>query len=94
MLNERPALRKLIMYLPEKLLFMFAQKRAGGVRIDTKTGEITEYLFGAPSKTYLVTTVLEKNNKIYFSSLKKPTILVLDRNQKAEGNSTAEAGEL
>ena len=94
LLNDRPALRKLMMYLPEKLLFMFAQKRAGGVRIDTKTGEITEYLFGAPSKTYLVTTVLEKNNKIYFSSLKKPTILVLDRSPKAESSPTAEAGEL
>lgn len=82
------------MYLPEKLILMFAQKRAGGVRIDPKTGEIIEYLFGAPTKTFLVTTILEKNSKIYFSSLKKATILVLDRNQKTKSNSTTSTGEL
>lgn len=94
-LNDKPALRKFLMYLPEKLILVFANKQAGGIRINTKTGEITEYLFGAPSKTHLVTTVLEKNNKIYFSSLVRPTILVLDRSQKTESSSaTASASEL
>lgn len=57
------------MYLPEMVTFMFAQKSAGGVKINTKTGEIIEYMFGPLTKTFFVTTVLEKNNKIYFSSL-------------------------
>jgi hypothetical protein len=65
------------------------KKRAGGVRIDTKTGQITEYLFGAPTKTFFVTTLLEKNNKIYFSSLKSPTIIVQDKNAKNDTTSSA-----
>lgn len=68
-------------------MYSLIKKRAGGVRIDTKTGQIIEYLFGAPTKTYFVTTVLEKNNKIYFSSLKSPTILVLDRSQAQDKSS-------
>jgi hypothetical protein len=68
--------------LPERLILALAKKRAGGIRIDTKTGQIIEYLFGAPTKTFFVTTLLEKNNKLYFASLKSPTILVIDRNQK------------
>ena len=36
-----------------------------------------EYIFGAPTKINLVTTLLEKNGKLYFSSLKNPTILIL-----------------
>lgn len=71
--------------MPEKIITAFAKKRAGGVRIDTKTGQITEYLFGGPVKTFFVTTILEKNNKIYFSSLRSPNILVIDNNAKSQG---------
>jgi hypothetical protein len=81
-LNDSPRLRHFLMYLPERLFLTLAEKRAGGIKIDTKTGEIIEYLMGAPAKINFVTTILEKNGKVYFSSLKSPTILVLDRNQK------------
>ena len=71
-------------------MFAFAKKRAGGIRIDTKTGQIVQYLFGGPVKTYFVTTVLEKNNKIYFSSLKSPTIVVIDNNAKPKESEAVE----
>jgi sugar lactone lactonase YvrE len=79
-LNEKPEIRKLMIYLPERLIYALAKKRAGGVRIDTKTGKITEYIFAAPTKTFFVTTLLEKNNKQYFGSLHSPTIIVVDKN--------------
>lgn len=46
------------MYLPERLFITLAEKRAGGIKIDTRTGEIIEYLLGAPAKIHFVTTVL------------------------------------
>jgi hypothetical protein len=90
-LNKHPTLRKLLTYLPERLAYVFAKKRAGGVRIDTKSGKIIEYVFGAPTKTYFVTTFLEKNGKQYFSSLISPTILVVDKNPKNETAASVEA---
>lgn len=81
-LNGKPALRKFLLYLPERLIFSIVKKRAGGIKIDTKTGEIIEYLFGGPTKTHFVTTVLEKNGKTYFSSLRSHTILVLNNTSK------------
>jgi hypothetical protein len=37
-LNGSPAIRKILMYLPEQLIYSLAKKRAGGIKIDTKTG--------------------------------------------------------
>lgn len=77
-----------MLYLPERFAFSLVTKRAGGIKIDTTTGKITDYVFGAPSKTAFVTTLLEKNGKTYFSSLRSPTILVLDsQNQQTESTS-------
>jgi hypothetical protein len=59
------------------------------VRIDTKTGQITEYIFAAPTKTFFVTTLLEKNNKQYFASLRSPTIIVVDKNANQTADKTA-----
>ena len=73
-----PLAKKLALYLPERLSYALNPKRAGGIKIDTKTGEIIEYMFGAPTKISFVTTIIEKNGKTYFSSLRSPTILVLD----------------
>lgn len=73
-----PFAKKLALYLPERLNYALNPKRAGGIKIDTKTGEIIEYMFGAPTKINFVTTIIEKNGKTYFSSLRSPTILVLD----------------
>lgn len=54
------------------------KKRAGGIKIDTRTGKIINYIFGAPTKASFLTTLLEKNGKIYFGSLKSSTIIVLN----------------
>lgn len=81
-LNENPSVRKTLLYLPERLVYALVTKRAGGIKIDTTTGKIIEYVFGAPTKISFVTTMLEKNGKTYFSSLKSPTILVLDNADK------------
>jgi hypothetical protein len=95
-LTERPELRKLFMWLPEKLTFSLVKKRAGGVKINTQTGEISEYIFGGTVKTHFVTTILEKNGKTYFSSLTKPTIIVLDDSAKqaARGLKSQTASDL
>jgi sugar lactone lactonase YvrE len=37
-LTENAYLRKYLMYLPERLFSIIAKKRAGGIKIDTKTG--------------------------------------------------------
>lgn len=39
-LNQDPARRKYLMYIPEALLEMLMTKIAGGIKIDLKTGEI------------------------------------------------------
>jgi hypothetical protein len=57
-LNKYPLLIKYLLYLPEKLFYALVKKTAGGIKIDTKTGQIIEYLFGAPTKTFFVTTIL------------------------------------
>lgn len=64
------------------MFIAMVKKRAGGVKIDTKSGKIIEYLFGGPVKINFVTTILEKNGKTYFSSIKNPTILVLNNIDK------------
>lgn len=78
-LNDKPELRQLIMYLPERVIYFIVKKVAGGIKIDTKTGKILEYYFAGAVKTYFVTTIVEKNNKLYFGSLLSPTIIVLDK---------------
>ena len=77
-LLQNPLAKKIAMYLPERVNYALNPKRAGGIKIDTKTGKIVEYLFGAPTKTSFVTSIVEKNGKTYFASLRSPTILVLD----------------
>jgi len=81
-LNGKPALRKYLLYLPERIISNLVKKRAGGIKIDTKTGQIIEYLFGAPDKTFFVTAVLEKNGKTYFASLLSHAIVVLNNTSK------------
>ena len=77
-LDDHPSIRKLMVYLPEKLVNAMAEKFAGGIRVDVERGVVSEYLFGAAVKTYFVTTLVEKNGKLYFGSLRNPTILVKD----------------
>lgn len=67
-----------MLYLPERLVHSLVKKRAGGIKIDTTTGKITEYIFGAPTKAAFLTTLLEKNGKIYFGSLTSSAIIVLN----------------
>ena len=80
-LDHHPAIRKILMFVPEHLIYLFANtKPVGGVRINTETGKIMEYLLTKTKVTNFVTTVLEKNGKIYFSSLLVPSIVVIDSN--------------
>lgn len=77
-LLQNPIVRQFALYLPSRAFYALSPRRAGGVRIDPKTGTITEYLLGAPTKIRFVTTILERNGKAYFSSFSNPTILVLN----------------
>ena len=65
-----------MLYLPDKLLEFVAGKVAGGIKINSQTGAIIDIIFGEPDKISFVTTILEKNGKYYFSSLKNPTVVV------------------
>jgi hypothetical protein len=37
-INGNPTIRKILMYLPERVISSMVRKRAGGIKIDTKTG--------------------------------------------------------
>ena len=92
LIKDKPALRKYLMYVPDKLIRAVTAKRAGGLRVDPQTGEIKEYIFGAPTKLNSVSTINERNGKLYFSSLFYPTILVLDRSSQG-GQEGLKVGE-
>ena len=81
-IKNHPTVRKMMMYIPERLALATTTKRAGGVRINTESGQIMEYMMGAPTKTNRVTTIFRRHNKTYFGSLTNPTIVVLDDSAK------------
>ena len=83
--SEMTFFRKLSLYVPNGLLFALFPKIAGGVKIDLETGKVIEYMFGGTSKITFVTTILERNGKQYFTSLRSPVILV--RDSKVQGDS-------
>jgi hypothetical protein len=76
------------MFLPERLVWGLAAKVARGIRVDTNTGAIKEYMYGAPTKIRFVTTVVERNGKLYFASLRTPTIVILDRQASNRSNTS------
>jgi len=80
-IKDKPALRKILMFLPERMVWALATKTAKAIRVDTTTGAVLEYMYGAPTKIKFVTTVVERNEKLYFSSLRTPTIIILDKNR-------------
>ena len=84
------------MYVPERMAFAMTPKQAGGVRVNPNSGKIKEFLFGAPTKTSFVTTIVEKNDKLYFSSLRSPTIVIIDKNRlkKTENKDSGNSNEL
>ena len=70
-------------------------KIAGGIKIDLKTGEIKQYIFGSTSQTHTTTTILEKGGKLYFASLRSPTIVVVDmKDVRNVGNKAKKETEL
>ena len=94
-IKDKPRLRTFLMNFPEKLSMSLMKKRAGGIRVDPSTGEIKEYMFGAPTKISFVSAINERNGKTYFSSLKNPTIVVLDRSShESQKKEKVESSEL
>lgn len=85
-LDKKPILRKLLIWLPEVLMYSFAKKIAAGARINPRNGKITYYV-GDAETTSFVTTIYEKGNKLYFSSLLNPRIVVIDSQQLKRRNS-------
>ena len=39
-IKDKPKLRKMMMYLPDRLTFAFVKKVAGGIRMDPESGQI------------------------------------------------------
>lgn len=69
-LDRTPILRKVLIYLPEKIIFFFAKTTyAAGIKIDTRSGKVKEYMFGPNDPIKFVTTIVERNGTKYFSSL-------------------------
>ena len=51
-------------------------------------------MFGAPTKTYGISSVHEKEGKLYFASVSQPTIAIIDRNiRKDRIEEEAKTGE-
>ena len=51
-------------------------------------------MFGAPTKFYGISSVHEKEGKLYFASVFQPTIAIIDRNiKKNKIEEEAKAGE-
>ena len=57
-LLDKPFLRKFLMHVPERMAYALTPRHAGGVRVNTRPGEIKDYLFGAPTKTSYVTSIV------------------------------------
>lgn len=51
---------------------------SGGLKVDPATGQIVDYFFGKSNKIDFVTSILEKNKKVYMSSLKHNKVAVID----------------
>lgn len=80
-IDNQPFLRKALINtrMPEWMFLKFANLAyAGGIKIDPSTGKIVDYLFGKGDKINFVTSVVEKNNRVYMSSLKHNRIAVID----------------
>ena len=50
-------------------------------------------MFGAPTKTYGISSVHEKNGNIYFASVFQPTIAIIDKNAKQDSKEGVKVGE-
>ena len=83
-LKDKPALRKAMIYIPERFFFAMTTKIAGGIRVNPETGEIIEYLFGAPTRSSTFSSLHEKDGKLYFASVARPSVLIIDKNTKKE----------
>lgn len=80
-IDNNPIIRKALINirLPEELFKNFANVSfSGGVKVDPETGKIVDYFFGKPNRIAFVTGIMERNNKIYMSSLKKNVIAIAD----------------
>lgn len=94
-MDTSPKIRHAFMFLPEQLLVKAANtKFAGGIRINPRTGAISEYLLGPSDKIHLVSTLLQKNGKIYFSSFANPVVLVLDAVARSSANESKPQSDL
>ena len=51
-------------------------------------------MMGAPTKTSFVSTIHERNGKVYFASVMNPTILVLDNQNRKELSVFVESQDL
>ena len=56
-IKDKPALRKAMMYIPERFSFAMTTKIAGGIRINPETGEIIEHLFGATTRSSTISSL-------------------------------------
>jgi hypothetical protein len=51
---------------------------SGGIKVDPVSGTIIDYFFGKSDKISFVTGIVERNAKLYMSSLKGNNIAVID----------------
>lgn len=80
-IDNHPAIRKALINarIPESIFILFANlEYSGGLKIDPSTGEVIDYFFGQSKKIDFVTSVVERNKKVYMSSLKHNVVAVID----------------
>jgi hypothetical protein len=79
-----------MLYLPESAFLAMSTKISGGIRLDAKNGDIKDYIIGYIRKKNGVSTITEKNGKLYFLFPKENKIFVIDKKKKFASKKEAE----
>lgn len=80
-IDNHPAFRKALINarIPERIFLLFANlEYSGGLKIEPESGKVVDYLFGKSKMINFVTGIVERNKKVYMSSLKHNVIAVID----------------
>ena len=82
LLDRSTIIRRILLNVrlpPWLFMSLTNQKYCGGIQIDPSTGSITKFLYTSSKKISFVTSINEKNGKVFISSLFNRKFLMIDK---------------